>query len=128
MAYEISNYAVRITLVAASTVTAFNFVKLDSNGKAVPVSGATDRPIGVAQNGAAAGQEVSVVVSGGTKVISAGSVAINSSIGSGAAATAVPLAAGTDLTKYVVGTSLSAAASGEYASVVINCACPARAV
>ena len=76
MAYEFSNYAVKVTLVAGEDLSAkqYHFVKIDNGtGKAVAVSGATDRPIGVVQNNPTSGQEAEVLISGGTKIKAGGS-------------------------------------------------------
>lgn len=129
MAYEISNYSVKITLKAGADLSSsqYMFVKLDTNGNAVACSGATDRPIGVLQNNPVSGKECEVLVSGGTKVKAGGTIAIANAIGTGASATAVALTVGTDTTKYVVGTALTAAASGELFTAVINCSAAGRA-
>jgi hypothetical protein len=129
MAYEIANYAVKITLVAAADLSSaqYKFVKLDGNGKAALCSAATDRPIGVVQNAPTSGQEAEVLVVGGTKVVAGGTVAVGAAVGTGASATAVAMTAGTDTTKYVVGTALSGAASGEVFTAVIDCAAAGRA-
>ena len=130
MAYEISNYSVRITLKAGADLSTsqYKFVKLDSSGNAVACSGATDQPIGVLQNNPASGKEAAVLVSGGTKIVAAGSTSIGATIGTGASATAVALTAGTDTTKYAVGRALTAAgAAGEIITAVIDCAAAGRA-
>jgi hypothetical protein len=129
MAYEIANYSVKITLVAAADLSSgqYKFVKLDNTGKAVLCSGATDKPIGVLQNAPISGQEAEVLVAGGTKVVAGGTVSIGNVVGTGASATGVALTVSTDATKYVVGTALSGAASGEVFTAVIDCAAAGRA-
>lgn len=129
MAYEISNYAVRITLKAGADLTSaqYAFVKLDSSGNAVVCSAVTDKPIGVLQNQPLSGKEASVLVSGGTKVKAGAAVAIGDRIGTTTGSLANPYVAGTDTTKYLVGTALTAAAaSGELFTAVINCAAAGR--
>lgn len=127
MAYEISQ-AVKITLVAAADLSTkqYYFVKLDSNGKAALCSGATDKPIGILQNAPVSGAEAEVVVSGGSKVNAGGTLDEGNSIGTDANGKAVALVQGTDTTKYIVGQVLSAGASGEIVTVVINAASAAR--
>lgn len=130
MAYEISNYSVKVTLVAAADLSAkqYTFVKLDSNGKAAAASGATDIPIGVLQNAPTAGQEAEVLVVGGTKIVAGAAIGEGALVGTSAAGKAVALVAGTDTTKYVAGTLLTeSAADGNIVTAVINCATPHRA-
>lgn len=132
MAYEVSNYAVRITLEAAADLSGaqYCFVKLDSNGKAALLTAATDKPLGVLQNQPIAGKEATILVEGGTKVKASAAIAIGASIGSTTSNTgAVTLVQGTDLTKYVVGTAVTAAsAANELFTAVVSCGSAARAV
>lgn len=130
MAYEISNYSVKVTLVAAADLSTkqYTFVKLNSSGQAAAASGATDIPIGVLQNAPTAGQEAEVLVVGGTKIVAGAAIGEGGLIGTSAAGKAVALVAGTDTTKYVVGTLLTeSAADGDIVTAVINCANPGRA-
>lgn len=126
MAYEFSNYAVKVTLVAGEDLSAkqYHFVKIDNGtGKAVAVSGATDRPIGVVQNNPSSGQEAEVLISGGTKIKAGGSASAGQALFASASATGVTLAFGTTASAaYAVGTWVTAGASGEIATAVINCA------
>ena len=130
MAYEISNYSVKVTLVAAADLSSkqYTFVKLDSDGKVAAASGATDIPIGVLQNAPTAGQEAEVLVVGGTKIVAGAAIGEGALVGTSSAGKAVALVAGTDTTKYVVGTLLTeSAADGNIVTAVINCANPGRA-
>lgn len=130
MAYEISNYSVKVTLVAAADLSTkqYTFVKLNSDGNVAAASGATDIPIGVLQNAPTAGQEAEVLVVGGTKVVAGAAIGEGALVGTSAAGKAVALVAGTDTTKYVVGTLLTeSAADGNIVTAVINCANPGRA-
>ena len=130
MAYEINNYSLKITLVAGADLSAaqYKFVEIGAGGVVTVCNGATDRPIGVLQNAPLSGQEAEVVVAGGTKVVSSGNIAIGSAIGTDASGKAVALTAGTDTTKFVVGTViLPASADGEILTAVVNCAAPGRA-
>lgn len=126
MAIEFNTNAVKASLVAAGTITQYNFVKLDSNGKIVACSGATDQPIGIAQNSATTGQAVETVISGGSKVVAGGTVASGARVGTGASATCVAYVPGTATTNYIVGTAIAGGASGEVITVVINCAAAGR--
>jgi len=130
MAYEISNYSVKVTLVAGADLSSkqYTFVKLDSSGQAVAASGATDIPIGVLQNAPTSGQEAEVLIVGGTKIVAGAAIGEGALVGTSAAGKAVALVAGTDTTKYVVGTLLTeSAADGNIVTAVINCANPGRA-
>lgn len=128
MAYEIANYAVKITLVAGADLSAaqYKFVKMDGSGQAVAVSGVTDRPIGVLQNAPLSGQECEVLIVGGTKVKAGGTIDEGSVVGVDTDGDAVAKTVGTDVTHYILGTALTAGASGEIVTAVINCASAAR--
>jgi len=130
MAYEISNYSVKVTLVAAADLSSkqYTFVKLDASGQAAAAAAATDIPIGVLQNAPTAGQEAEVLVVGGTKIVAGAAIGEGALVGTSSAGKAVALVAGTDTTKYVVGTLLTeSAADGNIVTAVINCANPGRA-
>jgi len=130
MAYEISNYSVKVTLVAAADLSSlqYTFVKLNASGQAAAAAAATDIPIGVLQNAPTSGQEAEVLVVGGTKIVAGAAIGEGALIGTSAAGKAVALVAGTDTTKYVVGTLLTeSGASGDIVTAVINCAGPTRA-
>jgi hypothetical protein len=130
MAYEFSNYSVKVTLVAGADLSAlqYNFVKINSSGLAVACAAATDIPVGVLQNAPISGQEAEVLIVGGTKIVAGAAIGEGAQIGTGSTGKAVALAAGTDTTKYVVGTLLTeSAADGNIVTAVINCANPHRA-
>ena len=130
MAYEISNYSVKVTLVAAADLSAkqYQFVKLDSAGKAVVVAANTDRPIGVLQNAPLAGQEAEVLVVGGTKLVAGEAVTEGAVISTTSAGKADSIAVGSATTQYILGTALTeVAADGEILTAVINCASSGRA-
>jgi len=129
MAYEISAYAVKITLVAGGDLSSsqYKFVKLNSSGQAVAVAAATDAPIGVLQNTPLAGQEAEVVVTGGTKLLLGGTVAAAGRVSPNATGAGVAIVAGTDTTKYLAGTALTGGASGEIITAVVSLGAAARA-
>lgn len=129
MAYEFSNYSVKVTLVAGADLSAaqYKFVKLNSSGDVIAVAAATDRPIGVLQNAPASGQEAEVLIVGGTKLVSGGSIGEGAALGTSATGTAVSLTAGTDTTKYILGSAITEAASADVFTAVINCASAGRA-
>jgi hypothetical protein len=130
MAYEIAGYAVRITLPAGADLSTkqYFFVKVNTSGQAVLCAAATDRPIGVLQNTPESGEEASVLVVGGTKVVASASIDEGSLIGTASTGKADAKTPGTDTTEYAVGTViLAAGADNEILTAVINCAAPARA-
>jgi len=130
MAYEFSNYSVKVTLVAGESLAAkqYHFVKIDNGtGKVVAVSGATDRPIGVVQNNPASGEEAEVLISGGTKIKAGGSASAGQALFASASATGVTLAFGTTASAaFAAGTFITAAAAGEITTAVIDCAAIGR--
>lgn len=131
MAFEISNYSVKVTRVAGADLSAlqYTFVKQNSSGQVVAVAAATDIPLGVLQNAPTSGQEAEVLVVGGTKLKAGATVTLGTHflLGTTSAGAATPLAAGTDTTKYILGVPLATAASGDVMSAVVNCAAPSRA-
>jgi len=130
MAYEISNYAVKITLPAAADLSAkqYYFVKVNSSGQAALCAAATDKPIGVLQNApAAAGDAAEILVIGGTKLVTNGACDEGDLVGTASTGKGAPYVAGTDTTKYIVGSViLASGADAEIATVIINCASTSR--
>lgn len=130
MAYEFSTYAVKWTGVCGATTLAakqYMFVKLHTDGTVIICAAATDVPIGVLQNNPAVGEEAEVLVVGGTKLVSGGSVAIGDIIGTDSTGKADTKAPGTDTTNYLVGRAITAGTtSGDIFTAVVNCASPAR--
>ena len=131
MAYEISNYAVKVTLVAAADLSSnqYTFVKLDSAGKAAAVTATTDRPIGILQNAPTSGQEAEVLVSGGSKLVAGGAITEGQVVGTSAAGKGSALTIGgtSGTAFYILGTSVTeVAAVNELTTVVVNCASAAR--
>ena len=129
MAYEISNYSVKVSLVAGGDLSSsqYRFVKLNSSGQVIAVAAATDRPIGVLQNNPASGAVAEVLISGGTKLVLSGTVTEGAIVSPSANGTAVAIVAGTDTTKYICGSALTEGASGEIITAVIACQSAGRA-
>lgn len=128
MAYEISNYSVKVTLVAGADLSAeqYKFVKLNSSGQAVVCAAITDRPIGILQNAPTSGQEAEVLVVGGSKLKAGGSITEGAMLGITSAGLGKAIVAGTDTTQYTLGTALTEGASGEIITVVIATPTAAR--
>lgn len=129
MAYEISNYSVKVTLVAAADLSAlqYHFVKLDNNGLAAAVAAITDVPIGVLQNAPTAGQEAEVLVAGGTKLKASEVITLPAFLSVSANGRGDKIAT-SDTTQYVVGQALTAAGTAdEIITAVVNCSNPTRA-
>lgn len=129
MAYK-GSQPLKISLEAGEDLSAkqYYFVKLDTNGKAVVCTGATDKPVGVLQNNPTSGQAAEVTVVGLTKVSSDAALAIGALIGTSADGQADAKTPGTDTTEYVVGMVLTTTgAAGVIGSVLVNCANPHRA-
>lgn len=128
MAYK-GSQPFKITLEAGEDLSAkqYYFVKLDAAGKAVVCTGATDKPVGVLQNDPTSGQAAEIVVVGLTKVSTNAALAIADLIGTSADGQAAAYVAGTDTTKYVVGTILvTSGAADQLTSALVNCANPHR--
>lgn len=125
MAFEISNYAVKITRVAGADLSAaqYKFVEQDASGNVTVCNNAGDLPIGVLQNAPTSGQEAEILVVGGTKVVAGGAVTNASIIGTDANGKAVAKDTSTD---FRVGRIIDAtgAADGVTVTAIINCANP----
>jgi len=134
MAYEFSNYAVKLTLEAAADLSAlqYTFVKLDSAGKAAAVTGTTDVAIDILQNAPTSGQEAEVLIVGGSKLVAGGAITEGAAVGTSAAGkgSALTRNAGTAATtQFVFATNLTeVSAVNEITTVVVNCSTPARAI
>lgn len=129
MAYE-KDQVVKLNIEAAADLSAkqYYFVKLDSAGKAVVCSGATNVPIGILQNTPSSGQSAEICSAGISKVNSDAALTIGNLIGTSADGQADAKTVGTDTTEYVVGIVLEAsAAAGGLATVMVNCLNPHRA-
>jgi len=129
MAYEFSNYSVKVTLVAGGDLSAkqYNFVKLNSSGQAVVCAAATDLPIGILQNNPTSGSECEILITGGSKLVLGGTVAAGAIVSPSAAGAGVAVVHGTDTTKYAMGQAVTGGASGEIVTVVVNCSSAGRA-
>lgn len=129
MAYEISNYAVKVSLVAGGDLSSsqYKFVKLNSSGQVIAVAAATDRPIGVLQNNPASGGVAEVLITGGTKLVLGGTVTEGAIVSPSSTGAGVAIVAGTDTTKYICGTALTEGASGEIITAVVSCQSAGRA-
>ncbi len=128
MAFEFSNYSVKITRVAGADLSAlqYTFVKLSTTDTVVTCTAATDIPIGVLQNAPTSGQEAEVLIVGGTKLAAGATIAIGNILGTTSAGAASVLTT-SDTTKFVLGTAISGGASADVITAVINCANPTRA-
>lgn len=130
MAYEISNNSLKVTLIAGADLSAkqYYFVKMSADNTCILCSAATDAPIGVLQNSPESGEEASVLVIGGTKLVASAAIAAGIKIGTASTGKADAKVAGTDTTEYTVGqVLLASAADADVLTAVINCASPNRA-
>ena len=130
MAYEISNYSVKVTLIAGADLSAaqYRFVEIGAGGVVTRANATTDKPIGVLQNSPKEGEEAEVLVVGGTKLVSGAALAIGTVVSTDAEGRGAAITIGTDTTRYNLGSTIFASgAAGEIATVLINCANPGRA-
>ena len=120
---------VKLATASASSINA-------SGSVATAITATADRPIGILQNapsvwfnaaGIAEGvSEAEVTIAGVTKVKAGGNIAVGNTIGVSSTGLALNLApvsgsAYAQLTKYIVGTALSAGSSGDVITVAIDC-------
>ena len=116
-----------VTASADLSAKQYYFVKISGANTVDVCSGATDKPIGILQNKPTSGQAAEVVVIGVSKVSADASLTAGNLIGTSADGQADPKTPGTDTTEYVVGTVQQGVSNaGEIATVIINCAAPAR--
>lgn len=129
MAWEQLGYCDSHRLAGADlTDNQYKMVKEGADGKLVKITAATDQPYGVQQNTPRAGEPVVVCRDGITKLACLANVAPPNQIGTNAAGLGAPIVAGTDTTKYVVGSVVEGnGASGSYASVSVDFMAPRRA-
>lgn len=94
MAYEIPGMT--ITLKAGTSLASdqYKFVKLSADNTVVLCSATTDVPIGILQNTPGSLDAASVMVSGVSKLIGAGSVPFNSLVGTDASGLGVAITSG----------------------------------
>jgi len=124
MAYK-GSQPFKITLEAGADLSSsqYNFVKLNSSGKAVECAAVTDKPVGVLQNNPTSGQAAEIVVVGLTKVSTNAALAIGDLIGTSSDGQAAAYVAGTDTTKYVVGQAMvTSGGADEITTIMVNCA------
>lgn len=127
MAYEIPVFD--HTFVAAGTIVQHTYVKLDSDGKIVPITANTDKPIGIAQDAGVSGDSINVRMLGISKLTGAEALAVGDAVGPSANGRGEVKVVGTDTTQYVGGTVLGAVANAdEVATVTVDTLTLQRAV
>ena len=109
------------TFSAGGTILQHTFVKLSANNTVIACDGVTDKPIGVAQEGASSGGAVNVCIAGITKIQGDADLDAGHSIGTSANAQAANYGA-SDTTKFIVGQVLigNTTAAG-LVTAAINC-------
>lgn len=107
----------------------YHFVKLDANGRVVAIAAATDRPIGILQNKPTAlGQAAELMCDGVSRLVGGGNVAKGDLLSTTATGRAAAIVAGTDTTRYALGTVLDDSDNdGEECSVLFDCKNAGRA-
>ena len=123
MAYEISNYAVKATFVAAVDLTdaQYKFVEFSPTGDTVGVAYSGANAIGVLQNAPKAGQEAEVVLVGITKVKAISFIYAGQPVTCQATATdSGSLAWSAGDGGAILGKALTNAAAGEIATVAVS--------
>lgn len=104
------------------------YVKLNADNQVILCAAATDIPLGVLQNDPASGQDATVMVMGVSKVESDAALTAGWLVGTSADGQADRKIPGTDTTEYITGQVIQGTgAAGDFATVALNCANPARA-
>jgi hypothetical protein len=67
--------------LAGGTIVQYTFVKLSGDNTVVACNGVTDKPLGVAQDGASSGDPVNVCIDGSTKLQGDADLTAGNSIG-----------------------------------------------
>lgn len=62
------------SFIASASITAFQLVKQDGNGKVTPCTADTDVPVGVAQQSVSSGEVVNVCVLGLSRAVAGGTI------------------------------------------------------
>ena len=129
MAYEIPGFKVTREAAADLSTKQFHFVKLDSNGRVAAIAAATDRPFGILQNKPSAlGIAAEIMVTGWSQIYCSANMAKGDMVGTSATGRAVAIVAGTDTTKYNLGTMVDDGdADGEVGVIQFSCLAPNRA-
>jgi hypothetical protein len=104
----------------------YYFVKRDSSGNIVAITGDTDLPWGVLLNKpSASGRMAQVCRKGIVKLSADAAILVGAVLGTSADGQATTRVVGTDTTKYVVGTAEEAASgAGSLIAAAINCIDP----
>jgi hypothetical protein len=107
MAYEIPGQLVSFQAAADLSAKQFRAVKIDANGQIAAISAVTDIPIGILQDKPAAqGRAGGVMLDGISKWVGGANLAKGDRVGVDSQGRCVAYVAGTDTTKYIVGTVL----------------------
>lgn len=121
----------KVTREAAADLSTkqYHFVKLDSNGRVAAIAAVTDRPFGILQNKPnALGIAAEIMVDGWSQMRGGGNVAKGDMLGTDATGRGVAIVAGTDATKYNLGTWVEDTDNAnEIGSVQFSCFAPSRA-
>lgn len=113
------------SFISGGTIIQYTFVKISADNTVVACAGATDKPIGVAQDaGTSTSGAINVCIVGITKLEGDADLTAGNAIGSAADAQAAAYSV-TDTTKYIVGNVLIGnGAAGGLITAVIDCANP----
>jgi len=87
----------------------------------------TDRPIGIVQNDPGLGKTASILVSGISKFVAGGNIAVGDNLGLKNDGTLVKVTPGTDTTVFLVGVAIEAGVSGDILTGVFSFAAAGRA-
>lgn len=109
------------TMKAGGAITQYRFVKVSADDTVIQCDGVTDKPFGVAQEGAASGGALKVCCAGVTKLQGDADLNAGDSIGTSADGQAAAYGA-SDTTKYIVGQVMTGnTAAAGIVTAAVNC-------
>lgn len=129
MAWEVDGVVKLPGFTASADLSAKQYyaVKISGAGTVTVCAATTDIPVGILQNAPTSGQNAEICVVGISKINCDAALSRGAQIGTAADGQLAAYAAGTDTTKYNIGTVLVASGgAGEITTAMVNCANPAR--
>lgn len=128
MAWEIPGQQIPFQAAVDMSDWQFRGVKIDANGQIAKISAVTDIPLGILQDKPGAqGRAGCVMLDGVSKMVAGANLAKGDRVGIDTTGRAVAYIAGTDTTKYAIGTVLedNSVANG-LVTVMFDCKNPGR--
>jgi len=125
MAIELQGFKFTAIAGADLSTNQYNFMKISANMTVVVCAALTDIPVGVLQNNPPSGGAAEIMVSGITKIVTAGALTAGNLVGCDAAGLAVSVNPDGVADNYYVGQIvIGTGGANEIGSALINCANP----